>query len=124
MNIGCDLADRGCEPCRGGVPPLQGAAMESLRRQLDPDWKLIQEHHIERDYPFKDFRAALAFTNAVGDIAETEGHHPELVTSWGHVVVRLWTHKVDGLTESDFVLAAKADRAYRAAADSKAQGEL
>ncbi len=109
---GCDLANNHCVPCRGGVPPLTGTALNELMRQLDAGWALVDEHHLERAYAFKDFRTALAFTNAVGEIAETEGHHPELVTTWGRVTVRIWTHKIDGLTESDFILAAKADRAY------------
>ena len=112
MTMTCDLADGHCVPCRGGIPPLKGEALDRLMGQLDAGWTLIDEHHIQRDYSFKDFRSALAFTNAVGELAETEGHHPELVTTWGRVTVRIWTHKIDGLTESDFVLAAKADRAY------------
>jgi len=112
MTTACDLADGHCTPCEGGTPPLAGEARDRLMQQLDADWRCVDGHHLERDYAFKDFRSALAFTNAVGELAEAEGHHPELVTTWGQVTMRIWTHKIDGLTESDFVLAAKADRAY------------
>ncbi len=114
MTTMCDLADGHCVPCCGGVPPLTGEALDGFMQRLGDDWTLVDAHHLERAYAFKDFRSALAFTNAVGAIAEAEGHHPELVTTWGRVTVRIWTHKVDGLTTSDFVLAAKADRAYDA----------
>lgn len=114
-NTGCDLANGRCVPCRGGVPPLRGAELDKWVRRIDAGWSLVDEHHLERAYAFKDFRTALAFTNAVGEIAEAEGHHPELVTTWGRVTVRIWTHKIDGLSESDFILAAKTDRAYTAA---------
>ncbi len=117
MTIACNLAERHCVPCRGGVPPLKGDALDKLVRQLGADWTLVGGHHLERAYAFKDFRSALAFTNAVGELAEAEGHHPELLTSWGQVTIRIWTHKIDGLTESDFILAAKADRAYAALQD-------
>jgi len=108
----CELADKRCIPCRGGVPPLKGDALETFTRQLGGEWTVIDEHHLEKVYRFKDFREALDFTNAVGEIAEQEGHHPELNLTWGEVTVRIWTHKIDGLTESDFILAAKADRAF------------
>lgn len=113
-NAECDLANGHCVPCRGGVPPLTGADLDKWVGRLDAAWALVDEHHLERAYAFKNFRTALAFTNAVGEIAEAEGHHPELVTTWGRVTVRIWTHKINGLTESDFILAAKVDRAYAA----------
>ena len=105
------LADKTCLPCRGGVPPLQGAELQRLLSELGNGWTVIREHHLEKTYAFTDFRQALNFTNAVGEIAEQQGHHPEITLTWGKVTVRVWTHKIDGLTESDFVLAAKADRA-------------
>ncbi len=114
MTAACDLADGHCVPCRGGVPPLEGGALDRLMRQLDPAWSCVGGHHIQRAFAFSDFRSALAFTNTVGEIAETQGHHPELITAWGRVTVRSWTHKIDGLTENDFILAAKIDRAYTA----------
>lgn len=112
MNASGGLADKRCVPCRGGVPPLKGRSLADLMDRLGAGWRLVDEHHLEQAFAFKNFRDALAFTNAVGAIAEAEGHHPELVTTWGKVTVRVWTHKVDGLTESDFVLAAKAQRAF------------
>jgi 4a-hydroxytetrahydrobiopterin dehydratase len=106
-----DLATKHCVPCRGGVPPLKGKEITELLERLGGGWKVIDEHHLEKSYKFKDFAEALAFTNAVGEIAEAEGHHPDIYLAWGRVDLKIWTHKIDGLTESDFVLAAKADRA-------------
>ncbi len=105
----CDLADRQCVPCRGGVPPLKGGQLKELSGKL-PNWAVVDEHHIERRYEFPDFKQALAFVNRIGEVAEEQGHHPDLCLSWGEVRVKLFTHKIDGLTESDFILAAKIDR--------------
>lgn len=106
-----ELASRKCVPCRGGVPPLKAAALQALSSQLGGGWQVVKEHHLEKEYAFKDFKEALAFTNAVGEIAEREDHHPDIFLAWGKVKLTIWTHKIDGLTESDFVLAAKADQA-------------
>ena len=107
-----DLASRSCVPCRGGVPPLGGAEIERLLGELGPNgWRAVEGHHLEKDYRFPDFAQALAFVDRVGAIAEEEGHHPDLFLAWGKVRITIWTHKIDGLTESDFVLAAKAERA-------------
>lgn len=103
------LADKTCVPCRGGVPPLKGSELEDMRRQL-PDWKVVNEHHFVRPYKFPDFKSALAFVNRVGELAEEQGHHPDILLGWGKVEITTWTHAVDGLTESDFILAAKIDR--------------
>lgn len=103
------LADKHCIPCRGGVPPLAGLELERLRAQL-PDWQVVDGHHLVRTFTFPDFRTALDFVNRVGAIAEEEGHHPDLLLSWGKVEVKTWTHTIDGLTESDFILAAKIDK--------------
>ncbi len=70
---------------------------------------MVDEHHLEKEYRFKDFRAALAFTNRVGEVAEAQGHHPDIHLSWGKAKLIIWTHKIDGLTESDFIFAAKTD---------------
>jgi 4a-hydroxytetrahydrobiopterin dehydratase len=105
-----ELAARRCVPCQGGVAPLRGAALQAFAEQLGRDWLVIEEHHIEKTYRFKNFREALVFTNAAGEIAEAQGHHPEIVLNWGRVTVRVWTHKINGLTESDFVLAAKIEQ--------------
>ena len=104
------LADKDCIPCKGGVPPLRGQALADLHRQLGDGWEVINEHHLEKEFKFKNFREALAFTNKVGELAELQGHHPDIGLSWGRVKVTSWTHKIDGLSESDFVLAAKIDR--------------
>lgn len=106
------LSQRTCVPCRKGTPPLQGPALAQLFQQLNPGWKLIEEHHLEKEYPFRDFKEALAFTNRVGEIAEREGHHPDIFLSYGKVKIQLWTHKINGLSESDFILAAKCDEAF------------
>jgi 4a-hydroxytetrahydrobiopterin dehydratase len=105
------LADKHCIPCRGGVPPLQGEELERLKAQA-PGWEVVASHHLARKFAFPDFRTALDFVNRVGAVAEEEGHHPDLCLSWGKVDIQTWTHKIDGLTESDFILAAKIDRLH------------
>jgi 4a-hydroxytetrahydrobiopterin dehydratase len=105
------LADEKCIPCRGGTPPLERSRAEALLRQLDDGWTLNDKGHLERAFEFKDFAGAMAFANRVADIAEAEGHHPDLHVSWGRCAVEVWTHKINGLTESDFYFAAKGDRA-------------
>ena len=105
-----ELASRACVPCKGGVPPLAGDGLEAIRTQLGGDWEVVDGHHLRKTYRFKDFKQALAFTNRVGELAEQEGHHPDIFLAWGKVRLKIWTHKIDGLTESDFILAAKADR--------------
>jgi 4a-hydroxytetrahydrobiopterin dehydratase len=102
------LAQKHCMPCRGGTPPLKGEALKPFAAQV-PDWTVDREHQLERVFKFPDFRSALAFVNNVGGIAEEEGHHPDIELGWGRVGVRIYTHKIDGLTESDFILAAKID---------------
>jgi len=103
------LAEKECVPCKGGVPPLKGNDLAKLARELEPGWQVMNEHHLEREFKFKDFREALEFTNKVGELAEAQGHHPDIYVAWGKVKVTLWTHKIDGLTESDFIMAAKID---------------
>ena len=104
------LSERSCVPCRGGVPALKGRALDALIAELGGEWRVIEEHHLEKAFKFDDFRTALHFTNQVGELAEEQGHHPDLHLAWGLVRITIWTHKIDGLTESDFVLAAKIDR--------------
>ncbi len=104
------LAEKKCVPCRGGVPPLKGEALERLHRELDGGWQVIGEHHLEKEFRLKDFRQALDLTNKVGELAEEVDHHPDICLAWGKVKVTIWTHKIDGLTESDFVFAAKVDQ--------------
>ncbi len=99
-----------CVPCRGGTPPLEGESLERYHTELGGDWDLVEAHRLEKTYRFPDFVQAMAFTNAVGALAEEQNHHPDILLSWGRVTVTIWTHKIDGLTESDFVFAAKAER--------------
>lgn len=106
------LAKKNCVPCKGGVPPLRGAELHSFSHQL-PNWNVANEHHITRTFTFPDFKEALEFVNRVGEIAEEQGHHPDILLTWGKVEITLWTHKVDGLTESDFIMAAKIDQLHR-----------
>ena len=103
-----ELAKKHCVPCRGGVPPLRGEPLAALQQNL-PSWKVIEEHHLEKSFLFPDFAKALAFVVRIGAVAEEEGHHPDLGLSWGKVDVKIYTHKIGGLTESDFILAAKID---------------
>ncbi len=103
------LADKKCVPCRGGVPPLKGAELEKLRRAV-PHWTVVNAHHLQREFKFQDFKQALDFVNRVGALAEEQGHHPDILLAWGKAAITLWTHKIDGLTESDFIMAAKIDR--------------
>ncbi len=105
----CSLASKTCVPCRGGLPPLKGKELETLHQQV-AQWKVINEHQITRTFTFPDFKQALAFVNRVGAVAEAQGHHPDILLAWGKAEVTLWTHKIDGLTESDFIMAAKIDQ--------------
>ena len=103
-----ELANKECVPCKGGVPPLKGEMLESLAGQVE-GWNVIGEHHLEKTYKFPDFVQALDFVNKVGELAEAQNHHPDIEFSWGKAKITIWTHKIDGLTESDFVFAAKVD---------------
>jgi 4a-hydroxytetrahydrobiopterin dehydratase len=103
-----ELASRQCVPCRGGVPPLTADEIRPLLSQLN-GWQVVNEHHLRKEIKFGNFREALAFVNRVGDLAEEQGHHPDICFGWGKVEVTIWTHKINGLTESDFILAAKID---------------
>jgi 4a-hydroxytetrahydrobiopterin dehydratase len=109
------LADKTCVPCRGGVPPLKGSELAAMGAQLPEfaQWNVVDEHHLVRLYKFPDFKSALDFVNRVGALAEDQGHHPDIALAWGKVEITIWTHAVNGLTESDFILAAKIDRLLR-----------
>jgi 4a-hydroxytetrahydrobiopterin dehydratase len=119
------LADRDCVPCKGGVPPLDDAAIAPLLAQLDgwELWRADADHPhaksplhgaLRKRYALRTFAAALALVNRIGAIAEAQNHHPDLGLAWGQVDVEIWTHTIRGLTESDFVFAAKCDRAFAA----------
>jgi len=99
-----------CVPCKGGVEPLKGNDLKELLTRLEPGWELINEHHIEKEYKFKNFRQGLEFVNKAGNLAESQGHHPEIYLTWGRVKIMLWTHKIGGLHKNDFIMAAKLDR--------------
>jgi len=103
------LASKTCVACRGGVPPLKGNELEALHKQVG-QWKVVNEHHITRAFAFPDFKQALEFVNRVGAVAEAQGHHPDILLAWGKAEITLWTHKIDGLTEGDFIMAAKIDQ--------------
>jgi 4a-hydroxytetrahydrobiopterin dehydratase len=103
-----ELSSKQCVPCRGGVPPLTADEIKPLLNQLQ-GWDVVDEHHLHKVYRFSNFREALAFVNRVGEIAEEQGHHPDICFGWGQAEITIWTHKINGLTESDFILAAKID---------------
>jgi 4a-hydroxytetrahydrobiopterin dehydratase len=104
-----ELAAKTCQPCKGGVSPLAGAELDALAKQV-PQWKVVDAHHITRTFSFPDFKQALAFVNKAGAIAEEQGHHPDILLAWGKAELTTYTHKINGLTESDFILAAKIDK--------------
>ena len=107
-----ELAEKTCVPCRGGVPPLAGEELKRLQNQVE-GWDVVKGHHLHKAYTFPDFKSALTFVNRVGEVAEEQGHHPDIALTWGKVEITIWTHKIDGLTESDFILAAKLDELPR-----------
>lgn len=107
-----ELAERTCVPCEGGVPPLDSSTVNNFLVQLD-GWKIEKEYHLTRSFAFPNFVTALAFVNRVGELAEQQGHHPDIYLAWGMVKIEIWTHKIKGLTESDFILAARIDKLPR-----------
>jgi 4a-hydroxytetrahydrobiopterin dehydratase len=108
-----DLAARHCGPCEKGTPALEGEALQRLAAQVK-GWSVVDGKRLEKEYRFKDFVSALAFVNRLGAEAEREGHHPDLELGWGRVKVTLWTHSIGGLSENDFILAARADQVLAA----------
>ncbi len=98
-----------CIPGREGVPPLRGDDLRKLLARIGGGWEAVDEHHLGGEYRFADFAEALAFTNRVGEMAEEQNHHPDIFLSWGRVRIEIWTHAIDGLTESDFIFAARCD---------------
>jgi len=106
------LLKKQCVPCQGGIEPLRGQDIYDLAKDISSDWQVINEHHLEKEYKFKNFAQALEFVNKVGRLAESQGHHPDIYLSWGKVKLLLWTHKINGLHKNDFILAAKADELF------------
>lgn len=104
-----ELVEKKCVPCESSTPPLSDEAIVALITELGANWKVVNDHHLEKEYLFKDFKEALAFTNQVGALAESEGHHPSIHLSYGKVRLVLWTNSINGLSENDFILAAKCD---------------
>jgi 4a-hydroxytetrahydrobiopterin dehydratase len=102
-----ELAQKECNACDGETPPLKGDALLQLKNQLDDGWRVVDERQLEKQFKFPDFRHALQFTNRVGQIADEQGHHPDIFLTYGEVRLQIWTHKINGLTENDFILAAK-----------------
>lgn len=108
-----ELADQELKPPRGGgASPLKGAELQLLLEKLGNDWQVIDERHLEKQYKFKNFKEALDFVNKVGELAESVDHHPDLCLGWGKATITIWTHSIGGLSEADFVFAAKADRLF------------
>lgn len=107
------LTTQKCVPCEGGVPPIEGKRLEELKNQLDsesPGWELKDTKRLTKTYKFADFASALEFVNTIGELAESEGHHPNITFGWGFVTIFLWTHAINGLSDNDFILAAKIDK--------------
>lgn len=107
------LAKKSCEPCKGGTPPLTEEEQKTLSRELDKEWEIKKGEYLERTYLFPNFQSALDFVNLIGAIAEKENHHPDIFLTYGKVILKIWTHKIHGLTKSDFYLAAKYDELTR-----------
>jgi len=106
------LADEPCEACTSDDDPLTAEEYEGYLDDLRADWTVVDDHHLHAEYDFEDFRDALEFTYEIGELAEEEWHHPDIALSWGAVDVEMWTHKIDGLHKTDFVMAARMDRIY------------
>lgn len=107
----CSLENKSCIPCSGGVPPLSDQECKDLMKQLSKGWTINKAGHLHKEFIFKDFMGAMNLANKVAAIAEKEGHHPDLTIAWGKFTAEIWTHKINGLSESDFILAAKIEAA-------------
>ena len=102
-----DLATKECQPCAGGTSALKGEALQQMQKRLGNGWQVLEEQRLEKQFKFPDFRRALNFVNQVGEIAEQQNHHPNISFTWGQATIQIWTHSIHGLSESDFILAAK-----------------
>ena len=105
------LINKSCVPCQGGTPPLDNETVAKLLSELGGGWEINPAGHVYKQFKFKDFMGPVGFVNKIAEIAEKEGHHPDLTVTWGRCDVEIWTHKINGLTESDFILAAKIEAA-------------
>ncbi|MGX6959963.1 MAG: 4a-hydroxytetrahydrobiopterin dehydratase [Rickettsia endosymbiont of Pentastiridius leporinus] len=112
MTTTCSLSEKRCIPCEGGIPPLEKKEIDKLLSELQNDWIINELGHLYKKYKFPDFMEAMEFANKIAEIAEQEAHHPDLTISWEACSVEIWTHKISGLTESDFILAAKIENIY------------
>ncbi len=108
-----DLSEQKCEPCSGDIPPMEKDEWSEMKDELEDGWKVVNGHHLEREFKFNDFEEALEFVNRVGEIAEKEGHHPNICFTWGQARIKIFTHKIDGLHENDFILASKIEEIDR-----------
>ncbi|TVP76664.1 MAG: 4a-hydroxytetrahydrobiopterin dehydratase [Gemmatimonadales bacterium] len=108
-----DLLSRHCQPLGEDALPLEGEALDHYTEAIPDRWKVVDGHHLEGTFEFENFVEALEFTNAAGEVAEEENHHPEITVTWGRATVRIWTHDIDGLSENDFILAARIDARAR-----------
>lgn len=115
MLMPSELLNKSCAPCHGGTAPLRGAGLAGWLTEV-PGWDVVDEHHLHREYRFPDFVAALKFVNQVGAIAEQEQHHPDIGLGWGKVEITSYTHSIQGLSENDFILAAKIEAAFHTTA--------
>ncbi|MEX0662876.1 MAG: 4a-hydroxytetrahydrobiopterin dehydratase [Balneolaceae bacterium] len=107
-----DLIERKCGACNAETPPLKGEELQKYYDRLEDGWELEDDHHLEKTYPFKNFREAMDFTVRVGEMSEEEAHHPEIYLTWGEVILKVYTHAIDALSENDFIWAAKAEAIY------------
>jgi 4a-hydroxytetrahydrobiopterin dehydratase len=105
-----DLGKKKCKPCEGGIPPLGREGIEKYRKHIQDDWKVIDDGKISKEYRFVNYRHTMDFVNKVADLAEEEGHHPDMQVYFGRVVIDLWTHAINGLSENDFIMAYKIDQ--------------
>lgn len=104
------LTDKRCVPCEGGVPPLTPEEIERLKQEISPEWKVIDNHHLRREFSFNNFKEVMGFVNMVAAIAEMERHHPDMIVHYSRVEIEIFTHAINGLSENDFILAAKIDQ--------------
>ena len=115
------LAKKDCQPCKGGMLAMKKNEAKQFFHELGNAWQMVNHHHLQKAYDFGTYRECLDFLNIIGELAELQNHHPDIYLSWGQVEVSIWTHKVDGLTESDFILAAKIEQLFQDRAPGKSE---